>query len=154
MTDVAAPTPQTSLAPAARTAIALIPFWVALLTLPLFLLTDLPIAAWLLATGAWAFNSLLTRLVVRLVNGVSQTLAVAVAGFSMIVRAWVVVLVIFWVGADLHVGSTTVGLGRKDIALPALLLFVVLVTFDIGLRVAHELMNYKSGIDKKHEDAR
>ena len=116
---------------------------VVLVALPVYLVTGLPLGAWAMVAGLWLFNRIVHTIVMRFAVGMSQTMAIGTAGFGMMVRVWTLGLVLFFVGADAHIGHTHVGLGRKDLAVPALLTFLVVLTADLMVRGAFEMRRYK-----------
>jgi hypothetical protein len=112
---------------------------VALLLLVVVATTSLEFSAWALAAGAWLFNRLGHVATLMFVKGFPPTLAVGAAGFGMMLRVWVVTFGLFFVGADLHIGGTQIGLDHPDWAVPAMLMFLVLFTVDMLSRVAMTL---------------
>lgn len=107
----------------------------ALLLLPIVVFTSVPFSAWGVAFGAWVVNRIGHAVTVAFTNGLPQTLAVGAAGFGMMLRVWVIAFGLFFIGADLHVGEVTVGLDKPDVAVPAMLLFLLLFTVDVISRV-------------------
>jgi hypothetical protein len=97
---------------------------IAVVALPLFLLTDQPFNAWAIAAGLWLANRLLQQAVNRFIIGLPQTVAMAVAGVTFISRAWGVLIALV----------LAVHFAGKDIAVPAAILFAVLYTFDMVAR--------------------
>lgn len=126
---------------------------VALALLPLVFVTSLPLAAWALATGAWVLNRLGHVAVTKFIDGLPQAMAVGAAGLSMMMRVWTIALLLFFVAADLEVGNTHIGLGREDIAVPGMLLFMLLFTLDIATRSIMELRRYRTGPEATASDA-
>jgi hypothetical protein len=49
-------------------------------------------------------------------------------------------------GADMHIGKLHLGMGRKDIAVGALVLFMILFTVDVSTRILAELRR-RSALD-------
>ncbi|MGZ4480830.1 MAG: hypothetical protein ACXVY5_01375 [Gaiellales bacterium] len=96
----------------------------ALLALPLFALTGLPLAAWFWATVLWGANRFLQSVVERRASAMGALRAVGVLGASMLLRPWVGMLVLFLITR--HHASEAVS---------AVLLFLLLVTVDIVTRV-------------------
>src|SRR5829696_227082 len=92
---------------------------IAALTLPLFLLTDLPLAGWITGAGAYAAQRAIGTLTARraAASDDARTTAGLMAG-SMIGRGWLVALTIFAVGL-------TVG---DEAGLSAAVLFIALFT--------------------------
>lgn len=122
---------------------------VALVLLPVALAAGAPLAAWALAFVMWLLNRIGHSLVGRMIDGLPKTMAVGAAGFGMMLRVWTIALVLFFVGADMHAGSMTVGFGKKDVAIAAMLLFMVVFTFDVGARAFTELRRYKTPIPEQ-----
>jgi hypothetical protein len=118
--------------------------YLALLALPVLLWKDVPFAAWAIAVGLWLLNRLGHVATVKSVGGLPQAMAVGAAGFGMMMRVWIVTFVLFFVGADLHAGGMTLGLGKPDVAVPAMLVFMLCFTFDIASRAMIELRRYKT----------
>lgn len=116
---------------------------VAIALLPLALAAGAPFAAWLVAFAMWLLNRLGHALVLRLIDGLPKTMAVGAAGFGMMLRVWTIALVLFFVGADLNVGSMRLGAGQRDVAVAAMLLFMLVFTFDVGVRALTELRRYR-----------
>jgi hypothetical protein len=97
---------------------------IAVLSLPLFLLTDQPFNAWAIAAGLWLANRLLQQGINRFIIGLPQTIAMGVAGVTFISRAWGVLIALVLAA---HFAG-------RDIAVPAAILFAVLYTFDMVAR--------------------
>jgi hypothetical protein len=97
---------------------------IAVVALPLFLVTGQPFNAWAIAAGLWLANRLLQQGVNRFIIGLPQTVAMAVAGVTFISRAWGVLIALV----------LAVHFAGKDIAVPAAILFAVLYTFDMVAR--------------------
>lgn len=118
--------------------------YVGLALLPVFLLAGVPVLAWAIAFGMWVLNTAAQRWITLLTMGLPATLAVGAAGMTMMLRVWSIALVLFFVGARLDLGDSAVGLGRRDLAVPAMLLFLVIFTFDVAVRSLTELHRYKT----------
>lgn len=126
----------------------------ALLLLPLALTGMLPVAAWAIAFAMWVLNRMGHALVIGMVNGLPKTMAVGAAGLGMMLRVWTIAIVLFFVGADMNAGGTHIGMGREDLAVPAMLLFMLIFTFDVAARALAELRRYKLGNEaEKSEEA-
>jgi hypothetical protein len=97
---------------------------VALLALPLFAVADLPLAGWFWAALLWAVNRFLQARIERRANDMPALRAVGVMGASMLLRPWIGMVILFLIT-------------RHDaaMAVSATLLFLVLVTIDIGTRI-------------------
>lgn len=117
----------------------------ALVLLPICLASGISVWSWLIVFCVWAMNRIAHSLIMGMVDGLPQALAVGAAGFGMILRVWTIALVLFFVGANLDVGTTSIGLGRRDIAVPAMLLFMVVLGADLMVRMIAELHRYKAG---------
>ena len=97
---------------------------VALVALPLILVTGLPVEGWFWAVALWAANRFLQAAIERRAATMGALRAVGVMGASMLLRPWIGMLALFLIT---HNHRTT--------ALSALLLFAVLVTLDIATRI-------------------
>ena len=97
---------------------------VALLALPLFAIAGLPLAGWFWAALLWAVNRFLQARIERRASAMPALRAVGVMGASMLFRPWIGMLILFLIT-------------RHDsaMAVSATLLFLVLVTIDIGTRI-------------------
>lgn len=106
----------------------------ALLLLPAVLLLDQPFAAWAIAFGLLVANRLVHGLVAWAVRDSSLTVQLGSLGFSMMFRALLTALTLFFVGASVGAdGDTPLGLDRPDLARPALLVFALCFTLDAGI---------------------
>lgn len=106
----------------------------ALLVLPLVMLFGLPVAAWGIAFGLVLANRIVHWLVVWGVRDASLTVALGAMGFSMMFRAMLTALALFFVGASVGAaGDNPIGLDRPDLARPALLIFALCFTLDAGI---------------------
>ncbi|HEY0389959.1 MAG TPA: hypothetical protein VGC71_16075 [Gaiellales bacterium] len=97
----------------------------AILALPLFLLTGLPAAGWFWAVALWAVNRFVQALVERRAVQMGALRAVGVMGASMLLRPWIGMLILFLITR--HDGT---------LAVSSVLLFLLLVTVDIATRIA------------------
>lgn len=106
----------------------------ALAALPAFLVLDLPVVAWAIAFGLLVANRVIHGLVAWGVRDSSLTVQLGSMGFSMMFRALLTALALFFVGASVGAsGDTPIGLDRPDLARPALLLFALCFTLDAGI---------------------
>lgn len=104
------------------------------LTLPVFLLLDLPLGAWALGTGLVLANAIGHAVVAWLVRDAEPAVILGALGFSMIGRAIGTALVLFLVGARVGAsGDAAVGFNRPDLALPAIIVFLLGYTVDAGI---------------------
>jgi hypothetical protein len=97
---------------------------IAVLSLPVFLLTGQPFNAWAIAAGLWLANRVLQQVVNRFIIGLPQTVAMGIAGVTFISRAWGVLIALV----------LAVHFAGRNIAVPAAILFAVLYTFDMVAR--------------------
>jgi len=109
----------------------------AVLTLWIGTFFGLEFAAWAIAFAAWLFNRAGHVLTLWMVRGLPQTVAVAAAGFGMMLRIWIIAFALFLVGADFAMGD-------RDRALTAIGLFVVFFTIDVAARSILHLRAYKA----------
>lgn len=106
----------------------------ALALLPAFVVLGQPLAAWAIAFGLLVANRAIHGLVGWGVRDASLTVQLGSMGFSMMFRAMLTALVLFFVGASVGASSDTpIGLDRPDLARPALLLFALCFTLDAGI---------------------
>ena len=96
----------------------------AVAALPLFVVTGLPLEGWLWATILWAVNRWIQASVERRAVRMGALQGVGVLGASMLLRPWIGMLILFLITRD----SSTV-------AISSVLLFLVLLTVDIGTRI-------------------
>ena len=96
----------------------------AILSLPLFLLTGLPVEGWFWAVALWALNRFLQARIERRAAAMGALRAVGVMGASMLLRPWIGMLALFLITKD-----------DRTLAVSAALLFILLVTIDIATRV-------------------
>ena len=125
---------------------------VALLLLPACLIGGISAWSWVIVMAVWGVSRLGQAMTMRMVTGLPQTIAVGAAGFGMMLRVWLIATVLFFVGADLKLGKTHLGAGRTDIAVPAMLMFMLVLTVDIAVRSYTELMRYK-GVSPAQSDS-
>jgi hypothetical protein len=108
---------------------------VAVLALPVFVLTGLPVEGWFWATVLWAVNRFLQTRVERKAAAMPALRGVGVMGASMLLRPWVGMLALFLITRH----DTTM-------AISSILYFLVLLTIDILTRVAtHRNVGVQSG---------
>jgi hypothetical protein len=105
-------------------ALRLVTFPLALAALPVFLAAGYGFGSWLLAFALWTVNVAIQWASTRFLIGLPQTLAVAVAGGSMLARAWGVMIALL----------VTVYMAGEDVAVPAAILFALLYTVDLVVR--------------------
>ncbi len=96
----------------------------AILALPLFLVTDLPLEGWFWAVALWALNRFLQARIERRAAGMGALRAVGVMGASMLLRPWVGMLALFLITRH-----------DSTLAISSVLLFLVLITVDIATRI-------------------
>jgi hypothetical protein len=106
----------------------------ALVLLPVALLIGVPVIAWAIAAGLVVANRLVHGIVAWSVRDSSLTVALGAMGFSMMFRALLTALALFFVGASVGAGGDTpLGMDRPDLAKPALLIFALCFTLDAGI---------------------
>jgi hypothetical protein len=108
---------------------------VAVLALPVFVLTGLPVEGWFWATVLWAVNRFLQARVERKAAAMEPLRGVGVMGASMLLRPWIGMLLLFLIT-------------RHDptMAISATIYFLVLLTIDILTRVAtHKNVRVETG---------
>lgn len=106
----------------------------ALALLPLVLAVGAPLAGWAIAFGLVVANRAVHVVVERSVRDSSLTVALGAMGFSMIFRALLTALTLFFVGASVGAaGDDPIGLDRPDLARTAVLVFLLCFTLDAGI---------------------
>ncbi len=110
------------------------PLLIGLALFPLVLLAGVPIAAWLVAMGTWLANRVAQDLVNSSVMSMPPHFAVGIAGLVMMLRVWISALVLFFVSARIEAGNIALGLGRPDIGIPAIIIFLVVLMVDVAVR--------------------
>jgi len=106
----------------------------ALVLLPICLVIGVPFVAWAIAAGLVLANRAIHMIVDWSVRDSSLTVALGALGFSMIFRALLTALALFFVGAAVGAGSDTpIGMDRPDLARPAVLIFLLCFTLDAGI---------------------
>jgi hypothetical protein len=96
----------------------------AAIALIVFAIGGLPLAGWFWATALWAANRYLQVVIERRAGRMGALRGVGVLGASMLLRPWVGMLVLFLITRD-----------HATLAISAVLLFLLLVTLDIGTRI-------------------
>jgi len=107
---------------------------VAIAVLPLFAIAGWPLEGWFWAVALWAVNRFLQARIEHRAARMGALRGVGVLGASMLLRPWVGMLLLFLIT-------------RHDsaMAVSSTLLFLVLVTIDIGTRIATH-RNFSSSI--------
>ncbi len=107
---------------------------VAIAVLPLFAIAGWPLEGWFWAVALWAVNRFLQARIEHRAARMGALRGVGVLGASMLLRPWVGMLLLFLIT-------------RHDtaMAVSSTLLFMVLVTIDIGTRIATH-RNFSSSI--------
>ena len=96
----------------------------AILSLPLFLLTGLPVEGWFWAVALWALNRFLQARIERRAAAMGALRAVGVMGASMLLRPWIGMLALFLITRH-----------DSSLAVSSVVLFLLLITVDIATRV-------------------
>ena len=98
---------------------------VAIAVLPLFAIAGWPLEGWFWAVALWAVNRFLQARIEHRAARMGALRGVGVLGASMLLRPWVGMLLLFLIT-------------RHDtaMAVSSTLLFLVLITLDIGTRIA------------------
>jgi hypothetical protein len=96
----------------------------AVAALPLFAFTGLPLEGWFWATVLWAVNRYVQASVERRAVRMGALQGVGVLGASMLLRPWIGMLILFLITRD-----------SSTLAISSVLLFLVLLTVDIGTRI-------------------
>ena len=106
----------------------------ALVLLPVCLAVGVPFTAWAIAAGLVVANRVVHGIVLWGVRDASLTVALGAMGFSMIFRALLTALALFFVGAAVGAsGDAPIGMDRPDLARPAVILFLICFTLDAGI---------------------
>lgn len=119
---------------------------VALMLLPLVWL-GLPWVSWIAATSAWAINRIGHVVTMGLVRDMPQTLAVGAAGIGMMLRIWIIAFGLVMIGADITIGELHIGAGNRGAAMGAMVLFLILFTVDVGIRIFGELRRRATALE-------
>src|SRR3954465_6921309 len=96
----------------------------AILALPVFALTGLPLEGWFWAVAIWAGNRVVQVMVERRAVQMGALRAVGVLGASMLLRPWIGMLLLFLITRH-----------DSTLAISSVVLFMVLVTVDIATRI-------------------
>jgi hypothetical protein len=96
----------------------------ALVALPAFLLTGLPIDGWFWAAALWAVNRYAQAAVERRAVRMGALRGVGAMGASMLLRPWIGMLVLFLITRH-----------DKTLAVSSVLLFLLLFTVDLATRI-------------------
>lgn len=101
--------------------------------LPILLLMHVPFAGWAIGAIAVIANRALHALIAWLVRDSSITVVLGALGFSMFFRVLITGLALVMVGAEFGTSTTTIGLGRPDLAMPAIIVFILCYTVDAAI---------------------
>lgn len=96
----------------------------AILSLPLFLLTGLPVEGWFWSVALWAVNRFLQARIERRAAAMGALRAVGVMGASMLLRPWIGMLALFLITRH-----------DSTMAVSSVALFLLLITVDIAIRI-------------------
>jgi hypothetical protein len=96
----------------------------AVVALPAFLLTGLPIDGWFWAAALWAVNRYAQAAVERRAVRMGALRGVGAMGASMLLRPWIGMLVLFLITRH-----------DKTLAVSSVLLFLLLFTVDLATRI-------------------
>ena len=108
----------------------------ALVLLPICLAVGVPFAAWAIAASLVAANAIVHGIVGWAVRDASLTVALGALGFSMVFRALLTALALFFVGAAVGAGGDqAIGMDRPDLARSAIIIFLLCFTLDAGIDV-------------------
>jgi len=119
----------------------------ALAMLPICLAIGVPFAGWAIGAGAVVANRLVHALVAYCVRDASLMVALGSMGFSMIFRAMLTAMMLFFVGAQIGAGGDApIGLDRPDLARVATIIFLLGFTLDAGIEAL------RRAADKDHLD--
>jgi hypothetical protein len=106
----------------------------ALLLLPVSLVVGVSFSAWAIAAALVVANRVVQGAVAWGVRDSSLTVQLGSHGFSMIFRALLTALTLFFVGASVGAtGDSPVGMARPDLARLALIIFLICFTLDAGI---------------------
>jgi hypothetical protein len=105
-----------------------------LLTLPVCIVLDVPIAGWAIGAVAVVLNRAIQLTVAYLVRDSSLTVVLGAMGFSTVFRALLTALALFFVGAQIGAsGDRPVGFDRPDLARVAVVIFILGFTLDAAV---------------------
>jgi hypothetical protein len=96
----------------------------AAVALPVFALAGLPLEGWFWATALWAVNRYAQAVIERRAVRMGALRGVGTMGASMLLRPWIGMLVLFLITRH-----------DSTMAISSVLLFLVLLTVDIGTRI-------------------
>ncbi|MCW2923800.1 MAG: hypothetical protein JWM98_1204 [Thermoleophilia bacterium] len=106
----------------------------ALVLLPLCLAIGVPFVAWAIGAGLVLVNRIAHAVTSWSVRDASLTVALGAVGFSMVFRALITALALFFVGAAVGgSGDRAFGLDRPDLARPAIIVFLICFTLDAAI---------------------
>ena len=117
-----------------------------------FLVTDLPIEAWLVAAGLWLAGSILHAWTRSLAAQASPNAAIGLAAVGMFARMGIAIVVLLFVGMDATVGESTIGAGKPDVAAIALVLYTLVFTLDMGERIGLDASVRRAAVDAGKEE--
>lgn len=100
--------------------------------LPFFVLFDISVTGWAIGAAAVLANAVLHSVVAWFVRDASVTVTLGAMGFSMIFRAGLTALMLFFVGAELTgaPGDRPIGMDRPDLARIAIVVFLIGFSID------------------------
>jgi hypothetical protein len=103
--------------------------------LPVFLVFGAPFAAWAIGAGFVLGNAVIHAVIAWLVRDASITVALGAMGFSLVFRAGLTALALFFVGAQVGGagGDQAIGLDRPDLARVAIIVFLIGFTIDAAI---------------------
>lgn len=107
----------------------------ALALLPVCLALGVPFAGWAIGAVAVAGNRLVHLAVAHAVRNAQPVVLLGAMGFSMMGRALVTALALFFIGAELTGagGDRAIGLDRPDLARVAVVVFLLGFTLDTAI---------------------
>lgn len=105
---------------------------VALILLPVCMLFSISTTGWAIGAGAVFVNAVLHNFIAWMVRDASVTVTLGAMGFSMLFRAGITALVMFFVGAELTgaPGDQPIGMDRPDLARVAIVIFLIGFSID------------------------
>lgn len=105
----------------------------AIVLLPIMLLMHAPLAGWAIGAIAVVANRSIHALVTWLVRDSSVSIVLGVLGFTMFFRVLITGVSLLMVGAEFGASGESIGFGRPDLALPAIIVFILCYTLDAGI---------------------
>lgn len=117
-----------------------------------FLLTNLPLDAWFVATGIWIAGAVLHAWTRSLAAKTSPNAAIGLAAVGMFARMGIALAVLLYVGVSVDVGETTLGAGAPDVAAVALVLYTIVFTLDMGERIGVDASARTAAAATRKED--